>query len=152
MPETKRSKKLVPKKKQDVEKRYLGIKISSSLVKYVVYIALIFIMVYVVKEAYSVGYRIFDQTAAEKSPGRDVEITVTEGMSVKEVGKMLEEKGVIKSQFTFRLQEWFTGYHGRIKSGTYTVNTSYSPETILAILSVDTEFLEKHQIGVVKQP
>ncbi|MDO5100787.1 MAG: endolytic transglycosylase MltG [Eubacteriales bacterium] len=151
MPETKRSKKLPSKKKRESEKNYLGIKISSSMIKYIVYIALFFIMVYMVKEAYSVGYRIFDQTAAEKSPGRDVQVTVTEGMTVTEVGKMLEEKGVIKSQFTFRLQEWFTGYHGRIKSGTYTVNTSYSPETILAILSVDTEYLEQHQIGVVKQ-
>ncbi|MDY5742524.1 MAG: endolytic transglycosylase MltG, partial [Lachnospiraceae bacterium] len=139
------------KQKQELLKTPWGLNISSSVLKFLIYVALLVILVFTVKEAYSIGYRIFDQKAAEKSPGRDVEITITEGMSVSEIGKMLEEKKVINSQLTFRLQEWFTGYHGKIKPGTYTVNTSFSPETILAILSADSEYLEKHQIGLPNQ-
>lgn len=53
-------------------------------------------------------------------PGAEVEVVVTPGMSTSSVGKMLQEKGVIKSATVFSWYARFKGA-GSVKAGNYTL-------------------------------
>ena len=59
--------------------------------------------------------------------------------SVKEIGKLLEEKGLIRSGDLFVWQEKFSEYSGDLKPGVYTLNTSQTPYEMMAIMSAETE-------------
>ena len=49
-------------------------------------------------QAYSFGYRVFAQETVSESPGRNVAVTISEGMSGKEIGELLEGRGLIRDQ------------------------------------------------------
>ena len=47
------------------------------------------------QKAYDFGYRVFAEEAMSPAPGRDVEVSITQGKGAYDVGKMLEEKGLM---------------------------------------------------------
>ena len=89
--------------------------------------------------AFDYGYRIFAEEAVDREPGIDVNVAVVEGKSVKEIGKLLEEKGLIRDGTLFILQEKFSEYSGDLKPGVYTLNTSQTPYEMMAIMSQEAE-------------
>ena len=98
-----------------------------------------FIIYRVATFAYGYGYRIFAEEPVDREPGIDVNVAIVEGKSVKEIGKLLEEKGLIRDGFLFILQEKFSEYSGDLKPGVYTLNTSQTPYEMLAIMSQEAE-------------
>jgi UPF0755 protein len=90
-------------------------------------------------ESYNFGYRVFADVAMELSPGRDKEVTIVEGKSVMQIGEILEQAGLIKDAKIFYVQELLSEYHGELKPGIYTLNTSMSGTEILAVLGGDSK-------------
>ena len=45
--------------------------------------------------AYDYGYRIFGEEPVDAEPGRDISIQVADGDEAEDIGRMLEEKGLI---------------------------------------------------------
>ena len=90
----------------------------------------ILVVVRVGKEAYDFGFRIFTEEAVSPAPGRDVA-----------VGKMLEEKGLIRDYKLFYVQKKCSVYDDDIKPGFYTLNTSMTADDMFAIIAgkKDTE-------------
>ncbi|MBF0994661.1 MAG: endolytic transglycosylase MltG [Lachnospiraceae bacterium] len=85
---------------------------------------------------YSYGYQIFAQKAqSEGQNAKTVTVTVEEGQSVKQIAKMLQEKGLIHDARLFRLQEYFSDYHKKLKPGVYELNTAMKPEEMMAKMS-----------------
>ena len=84
----------------------------------------VFILYRVAGFAFDFGFRIFAEEPIDREPGIDVNVAVVEGKSVKEIGKLLEEKGLIRNGTLFILQEKFSEYSGELRPGVYTLNTS----------------------------
>lgn len=104
--------------------------VSLKILKYVI---MVIVLVVCATAAFNFGTDIFDEEGVEPAPGTDMTVTVTEGTSIKDLGKMLEEYGIIKDASIFRVQAYI--YNGKnIKPGTYTFNTSQGGEDIFSII------------------
>lgn len=93
--------------------------------------------------AYDFGYRIFTESPIDAKPGVNVEITIDKGMDAKEIGSLLEKKGLIRDANLFVLQYKLSAYSGEIVAGTYTLNTSETAKEMMIIMSGQTEDLEE---------
>jgi UPF0755 protein len=69
--------------------------------------------------------------ASSSVPGQPVEVEIPEGTSMTEVGDILEEKGVIKKAFGFRIVSMFGGGDEGIQAGTYQLSTGLSARDAL---------------------
>ncbi len=94
--------------------------------------------------AYGFGYRVYTEGAVDSAPGTDKSVTVTSDMSAKEIGDLLEEKGLIRDAGLFVVQLKLSSYSGQIRSGTYTLNTSMTAEEMMQVMAAeeDTESTE----------
>lgn len=106
--------------------------ISVKICIYTVFIALLIILSV---KGYKFGKSVFSEKGYDEKPGTDVTITVDSGEGIMSVGSKLVDNGVIKDRLVFYVQTIL--YEGKFKAGTYTVNTSDSPEEIINILSAE---------------
>lgn len=67
-------------------------------------------------------------------PGRKVELVVPKGAGVETIGKLLEESGVIKSAFGFRIAAYLEGGAEDIQAGRYEIRTGLTAKDALAEL------------------
>ena len=68
---------------------------------------------------------------SSSAPGKQVEVEIPEGTSMTEVGEILEDKGVIKRAFGFRIVSIFHGGDEGIQAGTYQLTTGLSARDAL---------------------
>lgn len=87
------------------------------------------------QKAYDFGFRIFTEEPMTPEPGRDVAVTISQGDSTKDVGEMLEEKGLIRDSLLFVIQKKCSVYDADIKPGFYTLNTSMTADDMFAIIA-----------------
>ena len=87
------------------------------------------------RTGYDYGYRLFTETAVDEAPGRDILVQVDDDMSAGEIGKALEERGLIRDAKLFWLQLKLSAYSKRIKPGMYTLNTSMTPKEMMIAMS-----------------
>ncbi len=110
--------------------------IIGSIAKYVVIIILVLFFISLAKRGYETGYSIFNQTAVDETGlGHEVTVEITQGMSVKEIGKLLKKEGLIQDDTIFAAQEYFSSYHGELMPGTYTLSTEMTPDEMMAIMA-----------------
>lgn len=108
----------------------------GTMARWVVLIILIMVFIKYAHEAYNIGYAVFaEETVAEDGKGEDVTVTITAAMTVREIGTMLEENGLLVDGSVFPYQERFSSYHGDIQPGTYTLSTDMTPTEILKVIS-----------------
>ena len=88
---------------------------------------------------YDFGYRIFTETPVEAYPGNDVVVQISEGDSAFDIGKQLEEKGLIRDSELYVAQYYLSAYKDAILSGTYTLNTSMVAKEMMAVMSTPVE-------------
>lgn len=101
-----------------------------------------FIIVYVLRistAAYDYGYRVFAETPVSLGEGRTISVYIEDGDSAKEVGEMLQEKGLIRDARLFRIQELLSENRGKIKPGIYDLSTSMTAQEMLAVISPEEE-------------
>lgn len=114
-----------------------------SLIETVIKIAAaVFIIMFVYDtavKAYDYGYRVFAEEPMTLGEGRIISIYVKDEDSVKDIGKTLEEKGLIRDANLFIVQELVSEYHGKIQPGIYDLNTSMSTEEMLEIMAASAE-------------
>lgn len=115
---------------------YSFIKIAFSIM---IVLLIIYAAVSISTLCYDFGYRVFTEPAMEDAPGRDVLVQVKEDMSEKELGEMLEEKGLVRDANLFRLQLKLSAYSKLIKPGVYTLNTSMTAKDMMVVMSADVE-------------
>lgn len=109
--------------------------ILSTVIRLTIAIAVIYFIYNIGIESYNFGYRVFADVAMEISPGRDKDVTIVAGKSVMEIGEILEEAGLIKDAKIFWAQEILSDYHGELKPGIYTLNTSMTGTEMMAVMS-----------------
>ncbi len=112
------------------------VRISFSLL---VILLVIFGLTKIGMAGYEFGYRVFTEKAMSGAPGEDITVQITSDMSDREVGEMLEEKGLIRDAGLFYVQLRISSYAGKLQQGVYVLNTSMEPKEIMAVLSAVTE-------------
>lgn len=122
-----------------MNKKEVGISITSAVIKVVLLIIILFLLIQYSKVAYSYGRGIFNQTAVSSGEGEYFNVTILEGESVSELADALEGAGLIKDAFLFRLQEYFSEYHGLEQPGVYTLSTAMTPNEMLSIICADAD-------------
>ncbi len=106
------------------------IKVSLHLIIY----ALVILIFYEgITAGYRFGHEIFSATAVAAPPGWDRMITIGDGKSDYEVGKLLEKEGLIHNRFVFAIQAELYDYE--LYPGVYRLNTSMTSREILDVLS-----------------
>ena len=100
--------------------------VFSIVLKVVIIVAAILLIYKGATNAYDYGYRLFTEPAVSQGTGREVTVSITSGKSAKEVGQLLESKGLIRDAKLFTLQELISDYHGKIQPGIYTLSSSTS--------------------------
>ena len=88
---------------------------------------------------YDFGYRVFTEPAMAEEPGKDVLVQVREDMSVRELGKTLEEKGLVRDGNLFFLQLKLSAYSKKILPGVYTLNTSMTAKDMMVVMSTEVK-------------
>lgn len=85
--------------------------------------------------AYQYGFRLYGEPAMSEAPGREVTVTITDGMDFDGIAKMMYENGLTRDERLFKIQEKLSNYgeDGFVK-GTYTLTTAMTPEEIMDVL------------------
>ena len=114
--------------------------VGSTVELIIKIVALIFIASYIIKAAtaaYDYGYRIFTEAPVSLGEGRVISVSVEEPVSVKNVGQMLEERGLIRDANLFVIQELLSEDHGKIQPGIYDLSTSMTAQEMVAVMAAD---------------
>ncbi len=125
-------------------KQIVGAVVGTVTKVVVAAIVLMFIYRYSIM-AYDYGYRVFGEEAMDEEPGRDVSVEIAESDSVKDIGQMLEQKGLIRDAKLFVIQEKLSGLENGIGSGTYELNTAMTVDEMLQIMAADGEETESEE-------
>ena len=129
-----------------------GMQIALAFVRWGLRILLIVLIimgiVYVSKKLYALGYETFSvrPVAESAEEGKDVTVVITKKMTMKDVGALLIEAGLIEeSEEAFLIQAKVYGYEDKLIPGPYVLNTSMSVDEMLEIMSTPKEEVESDE-------
>ena len=122
-----------------MKEKTTGICITFGVLKILFFVLLVFLLASFGRKAYQFGYSIFAQQAVSLPPGKDVAVTLDEGMSGRELAGILKEKGLIRDENVFYIQLLLSDDRDRLKKGSYLLNTSQTADEMLKVLAKDTE-------------
>lgn len=88
---------------------------------------------------YDFGYRVFTESPVDKAPGRDVVVQIESDMSEHDIGKTLEDKGLVEDGTLFYAQLKLSAYSGELLPGIYSLNTSMTGKEMMAIMATAPE-------------
>lgn len=126
--------------------RKLVMKIVNISFSVLVLILLVFILYKSGQRAYDFGYRVFTEKAVSApDAGKDKAVTVKSGMGAKELGELLEKKGLIRDANLFVLQLKLSAYAKKIKAGTYTLSTSMTAQEMIQEMSAQVQETETEE-------
>ena len=114
--------------------------IGSTVELVIKMIALVFAVSYILKmatAAYDYGFRVFTEEPVSLGEGRTISVIVEEPVSVKDVGKMLEERGLIRDANLFVIQELVSENHGKIQPGIYDLSTTMTAQEMVEVMAAD---------------
>lgn len=84
--------------------------------------------------AYDFGFQVFADIPVASGEGRTVSVIISENQDTKDIGALLEEKGLIKDKKLFYVQEKLSEYKDMIQPGTYELSTAMSVEKMLEVM------------------
>lgn len=120
--------------------------IISSVLGFIIKVAILCaIVLFVYKyalQAYDFGFRVFAEPAVSSGTGTEITVAIVEGKTTMEIGKILEEKGLIRSAKVFYAKEMISEYHGFLAPGIYNLNTAMTIDEMLAAMA-DVEAMEE---------
>lgn len=116
-----------------------GIRIFFGVLKALLVVALVFLLSSWGKKAYEFGYNVFAREAVSRPPGREVAVTVDDGMTGRELSLLLEEKGLVRDANVFYVQFLLSKEKNNLQKGSYLLNTSQDPEEMLKVLAGQSE-------------
>lgn len=88
--------------------------------------------------AYEFGYRVFTEApVAEETDGKDKLVQITGDMGAKDIGDLLERKGLIRSSSLFVVQLKLSAYSDNIKEGTYALSTAMTAQEMMQVMSAE---------------
>ncbi|MED9965716.1 MAG: solute-binding protein [Blautia sp.] len=116
-----------------------GVVLAGGFFRIALYICVALLIFWLGKTTYQFGYSVFNQQAMSPGEGQEITVVIKDDASVFKIAKTLENKGLIKDDLVFVVQEALSNYHGKLRPGTYLLSTAYTPSRIMGILAGDTE-------------
>ena len=108
----------------------------KGIMRVLIIVCIIVVMIFLGKQAYSIGRAVFDDKPIDSGAGRAVEVVITEEMSVMEIGELLNKKGLLDEKpIVFWIQEFISDNHNQIMPGTYRLTTAMNVEEMLAVMA-----------------
>lgn len=121
---------------KQVRKQKASSIVAGGFFRFAFYLGVTVAMIYAGKSAYDFGYNIFYQEAvASEENARDITVVIKKGDSTYQMGKILEDKGLIEDAKVFVVQELLSSYKGKLQPGTYVLKTSMTADEIMGVLA-----------------
>lgn len=74
---------------------------------------------------------LMEPVTASADIAETLSVEIPKGCTTSEIGKMLEEKGLIKSRWVFKILTRLKGYEGKYMAGTYAISTGMDIQSIM---------------------
>ena len=116
---------------------------AQVVVKAAVFVYMVMFIIQTASAAYDYGYRVFTEPPLSYGDGRIISVYIEDGDSAKDVGEMLEQKGLIRDGRLFVIQELLSEHHGNIQPGVYDLNTSMTTQEMLEVIAREPETEEE---------
>jgi UPF0755 protein len=113
-------------------KEFLGA-ISSTIIKIAIAAAVIMVVFRLAIYAYDFGFQIFADQPVSSGDGRTVSVVVSDGLSDRELAKLLEQKGLVNDANVFYMQLKLSD--DEVVSGAYELNTAMTASEMIAAMS-----------------
>ncbi len=111
----------------------------QGVIHILIYILIAVILILLGKQAYTIGYQVVSTEPVAEENGVDVTVTITDDMSVLDIGELLDDWGLIDEEpISFAIQEALSEYHNMLLPGTYVLNTGMTVDEMLEIMSGGT--------------
>lgn len=117
--------------------------VLETIIKVLVIAAAIILTFKAATKAYDFGYRVFADEPVSAAGGRTITVGIAEDADIKDIAKMLEEKGLISDYRLFIVQELLSAKHNKLQSGIYDLSTDMTAAEMLEILSGSGESVER---------
>ena len=119
--------------------KYVIGSIVEMVIKIVVFIFIAMFVVRTATAAYDYGFRVFAEKPIDVGEGRTISVSIGNADSAKEVGEMLQQRGLIRDANLFRIQELLSENHGMIQPGIYDLSTAMTAQEMLAVIAAEPE-------------
>ena len=119
--------------------KYVIGSIVEMVIKIVVFIFIAMFVVGTATAAYDYGFRVFAEKPIDVGEGRTISVSIGSTDSAKEVGEMLQQRGLIRDANLFRIQELLSENHGMIQPGIYDLSTAMTAQEMLAVIAAEPE-------------
>ena len=117
--------------------------ILSTMIKVVLTVLVVILVYRGAITGYNFGYRVFKQEPMTLGEGRTITVTITESMSVKEMGELFLQKGLIKDAALFTAQYYLSEFREEVKPGTYELSTAMTVEEMMEVMATAVEETEE---------
>lgn len=124
--------------------------VIETIIKVLVIAAAIILTFKGATKAYEFGYRVFADEPVSATGGRTITVGIAEDADIKDIAKMLEEKGLISDYRLFIVQELLSAKHGKLRSGIYDLSTDMTAAEMLEILSGSGESAEQQPVAATE--
>ncbi len=114
--------------------------VLGTIFKVVAAIMIVYFVYQASMLAYDYGYRVFTEPAmAQEGNGVDIVVEITMGKTERQIGQILESKGLVRDGNLFYIQTLLSEYSGQLLPGRYVLNTSMTAKEIMEIMSTEPE-------------
>lgn len=116
-----------------------GLNVAASVFGAIWRVAIIVLAVLVIYRGanicYEYGYRIYTEPAVETGEGRVETVTITPAMTPKDIGELLEKRGLIKDGTLFIFQYYLSEFVKDVKPGTFELSTAMTAEEMMEVMA-----------------
>ena len=102
--------------------------------------------------AYDYGYRVFEEPPMSVGEGRVIGVTITEGMSAKEMGQLFLSKGLIRDEKLFIVQYYLSEFRKDLKTGDFELSTAMTVEEMMEAMTKEPVVEEPEPAGMDDLP
>ena len=116
-----------------------GLDVAASVFGAIWRVVVIVLAVFVIYRGssicYDYGYRIYTEPAVETGEGKMVTVTITPAMTPKDIGELLEKKGLIKDGTLFIFQYYLSEFVKDVNPGTFELSTAMTAEEMMEVMA-----------------
>ena len=114
--------------------------VADTVFKIVIIVVVIMFTYKYAMEAYDFGYRVFaEEPVSSEEMARAISISITEEATPMDIGKVLEDNGLIEDARLFYVQELLSQYHDKLQPGIYKLSSNMTAEEMMEVMAVQPE-------------
>ncbi len=112
------------------DKKSVSSVVLSISVRTLINILIIFFLVEGFIEAYHFSYKVFADHPYVAASNEVMNVTIQEGMDMKQVALVLDESGIVDGKYLFLARVYLGEYQNKLKAGSYQLGPGMSPDEI----------------------